>query len=114
MLFFKAETGKAFTTVLAGCAFTMTSLPKAILFPAFLAGFCLVLIMQTPGMTNFPADFTSLVAMAAKLSMSLEQAVFFISNSSARAPAMAPLVMALPVVFMVFGGHREILRQTLK
>merc|ERR1719265_707680 len=55
-------------------------------------------------MTNFPADFTSLVAMAAKLSMSFEQAVFFISNSSARAPAMAPLVMALPVVFMVFMG----------
>ena len=103
MLFFNAETGKAFTTVLAGRAFTITSLTKAIFLPAFLAGFTRILIMHTPGMTNLPALFTSLLAMTAQLSMSFEHAVFFISNSVARASAMAPLVMAF-AVFIAFIG----------
>merc|ERR1719198_592304 len=56
-------------------------------------------------MTNFPVLFASLWAMAAKLSMILEQAVLFISYSVARASAMADLVIGLtPVAFIVFMG----------
>merc|ERR1711862_839203 len=44
--FFNADTGNAFTTVLAGLAFTMTTLPKTSLFPAFVAGFKRVLCAQ--------------------------------------------------------------------
>merc|ERR1719188_472961 len=65
----RAATGYAFTIVLAAFAFTFTSLPKAILVPALVAGLWRVLIMQRPGMTNLPAFFTSAVARAAKLSM---------------------------------------------
>merc|ERR1719456_69817 len=68
---FRAFTAKHFTTVCAAFAFTFTSLPKAIRLPAFLAGLCLVLIMQTPGMTNFP--------------------VFLLSVAVAKASAMPPL-----------------------
>mmetsp|Transcript_134818 Transcript_134818/g.238485 ORF Transcript_134818/g.238485 Transcript_134818/m.238485 type:complete len:124 (+) Transcript_134818:281-652(+) len=57
--------------------------------------------MQTPGIVNLPALFTSLVAMAAKLSMIFEQAVLFISNSPARASAIAVLLMA-PVFWFTF------------
>merc|ERR1712072_1618208 len=45
-LAFRAATGKAFTTFFAGLAFTMTTLPKTSLLPAFVAGFIRVLILQ--------------------------------------------------------------------
>merc|ERR1712004_87765 len=67
-LFLRAATGKAFTMVFAGLAFTTTTLPNISLFPAFVAGFTRVLTMQTPGMTTFPVFFTSLVTIAARLS----------------------------------------------
>merc|ERR1719171_2950034 len=47
-----------FTSVLAGFAFTNTSLPKAIRFPAFVAGFFFSLIMVIPGMVIFPDAFS--------------------------------------------------------
>merc|ERR1712025_384153 len=56
--FLSAETTKAFTTVLAGRAFTTTSLPNIMRLPAFVAGFTRVLTMHTPGTTNLPAFFT--------------------------------------------------------
>ena len=49
-LFFKAETGKAFTTFLASLALTITTF-----FPAFVAAFMRVLILQTPGIVNTPS-----------------------------------------------------------
>merc|ERR1719240_713460 len=48
-----------FTRVFAGFAFTNTSLPKAIRFPAFVAGFFFSLIIVIPGMVNFPEAFSS-------------------------------------------------------
>merc|ERR1712080_771896 len=68
---FKAFTAKHFTTVCAAFALTLTSLPKAMRLPAFLAGLCLVLIMHTPGMTNFPVFLVSAVASSARASKSL-------------------------------------------
>merc|ERR1719488_276485 len=63
----RAFAGKAFTTVLAGFAFTMTTLPKISRFPALVAFFWRVLIMTTPGMTNLPFFFASCVAMLARV-----------------------------------------------
>merc|ERR1712025_75735 len=77
MLFLRAEMQKALTIFLAGAAFTFTILPNAILVPAFLAGFILVLIMQRPGMVNLPVFFTSAVARPEKWSRSLEHSDFF-------------------------------------
>merc|ERR1719191_1807669 len=56
--FLSADTGKAFTTVLAGFAATVTSLPNIIFLPAFVAGFLFVLIITKPGITNLPALLT--------------------------------------------------------
>merc|ERR1719453_1338464 len=105
MLFLSAEMQKAFTIFLAGAAFTLMVLPKATLVPAFLAGFILVLIMQRPGIVNFPAFFTSAVARLAKLSRIFEHSDFFSPLLSAKASAMPPLDKDLAETaffFMVF------------
>ena len=91
MLFFRAETQKAFTIFLAGAAFTLMVLPNASLVPAFLAGFILVLIMHKPGMVNLPDFFTSAVARVAKLSRSCEHCDFLRPLLLANASAMPPL-----------------------
>merc|ERR1719476_358608 len=75
--FFNAETGNAFTTVLAGLALTMTTFPKTSLLPAFVAGFKRVLIMHKPGSTNLPALFTCCVPISAKLFTAFAQTAFF-------------------------------------
>merc|ERR1719152_851619 len=100
-LFFRAATAKALTMVLAGLAFTRTSLPKAMRLPALVAGLCLVLIMQTPGITNLPVPFTSLLAISAKASSTLLISDLFFSTAAPRASAMAPLLMDL-APFMAF------------
>merc|ERR1719408_889317 len=56
---------------------------------------------QSPGIVKIPFFFTSVVAMATKLSMISEHCFCFSSNSSARAFVMAPLVMAFELVFML-------------
>merc|ERR1719213_463729 len=98
-----AATGKAFTTVLAGFAFTLISWPKAILTPALVAGFTRVLILARPGIVKIPFFFTSVVARVAKLSMSPEHPFVFSSCCSARVLIRAPLVMTLPAfAFIAF------------
>merc|ERR1719384_1376166 len=77
--FFKTDTGKALTTVLAGLALTMTTLPKTSLLPAFVAGFNRVLIIHKPGSTNFPAFFTSFAPISAKLFTAFAHTAFFSS-----------------------------------
>merc|ERR1719220_846673 len=91
MLAFKAATGKAFTTVLAGFAFTICILPNISRFPALVAGLTLVLILHKPGTVNTPAFFTSAVATAARVSRSFEHCDFFTSVAVANASASAPL-----------------------
>merc|ERR1719281_2028991 len=65
--FLSAATGKAFTTVFAGFAFTLVSLPKIILVHAFVAGLVLVLMRHRPGMVNTPVFLTSFVATVTRL-----------------------------------------------
>merc|ERR1719359_1818937 len=72
-----AATGKAFTMVLAGFAFTLISWPKAILFPALVAGFLRVFILQRLGTVKMPVFFTSVVARVAKLSRRAEHTFVF-------------------------------------
>merc|ERR1719367_2250839 len=105
-LFFKAETGKAFTTFLAGFAFTITTFPKTSLFPALVAGLKRVLILQTPGMVNTPVLFTSCVAISARLFRICPHTLFFISVLVDSASAMPPFVMAL--AFIAFIGAIDV------
>merc|ERR1712084_177582 len=68
-LFFKADTGKAFTTVLAGRALTSHILPKISFLQALVAGLTRVLIITRPGKVNLPVLVTSLVPISARLLM---------------------------------------------
>merc|ERR1719217_1643722 len=85
---FKAFTANAFTTVCAAFAFTLTSLPNAMRLPAFLAGLCLVLIMQMPGIVNLPVPLVSFSASSAKASKTLVISDLFFSHAVAKASAM--------------------------
>merc|ERR1719188_723332 len=102
MLFFKAATQKALTTVLAGFAFTMVSFPKISLLPALVAGFTRVLIITNPGMVNLPLFFTSLVATSAKLSSTLFTTAGFCSVAAASAAAMPLFDKAAPALAAFF------------
>merc|ERR1719478_1452559 len=92
--FFKAFSTKHFTTVRAGFALTLISLPKAMRLPAFVAGLCLVLTMQTPGIVNLPVLLASLVASSARASNILAMSALFDSHAVAKASATAPFGMA--------------------
>merc|ERR1719198_322482 len=100
--FLSAATGKAFTTVLAGFAATLTSLPNISLLPALVAGFFLVLIITKPGRTNFPALFTCAAPISARASMIFAHSAFFISQAVARASAMPPFARAFPAALATF------------
>merc|ERR1719391_1493437 len=102
MLFFSADTGKAFTMVLAGFAFTITPFPKTSRLPAFVAGFSRVFTMHSPGSTNLPAFFTSFVATPARLLITFMHSDFFSSVSEAKASAKPPLVMGFAPDFIAF------------
>merc|ERR1740121_3031575 len=106
-LFFKAATGKAFTIVRAGLAFTVCIFPKISFLHALVAGLWRVLILQRPGKVKMPFFWTSLVAIAAMLAIILPAIVALSSHSSATAFAMRPLVRGLPATlpaFMAFMG----------
>merc|ERR1719389_1035107 len=108
--FLRAATAKAFTTVFAGFAFTLVSLPNITFTHAFVAGLVLVLIRQTPGMVNTTDFLTSLVATVTRLFKTLEQAFVFKSCSVAIAFNKAPLVIAFaPPFFIDFMGGNMML-----
>merc|ERR1712168_676802 len=65
--FFSAATANALTTVFVGLAFTIVSLPKISFFPALVAGFLRVLILQRPGKEKTLFFFNSAVAISARL-----------------------------------------------
>merc|ERR1712232_1533088 len=75
---FRAFTAKHFTTVRAGFALTLTSLPNTLRLPAFVAGLCLVFTMHTPGITNLPVPFTSFAATSARASNALFISALFV------------------------------------
>merc|ERR550514_1075054 len=87
-------------TFFAGFAFTMTVLPNTSLFPALVAGFTRVLILQRPGRVKMPVFTTSLVAISVSDPMIFAHTDFLSSLSVASASARAPFVMALAAVFM--------------
>merc|ERR1719491_1718967 len=93
MLFLRAATQNALTTVEAGFAFTIITLPKTSLLPALVAGFLRVFNMHRPGMVNLPFFFTSLVANSARLSSAFLHTAGFNSVASASAAAMPDLLM---------------------
>merc|ERR1719433_2031972 len=100
--FFSAATGNALTTVFAGLAFTMTTLPKTSLFPALVAGFLRVLILQMPGKVKTALFFSSPAPISARLARTLETSFFLSSHPVARASAKALLPMTAP--FIALGG----------
>merc|ERR1719384_1020950 len=102
MAFLIAAVQNAFTTVFAGFAFTTTVFPNISLLPALVAGFRRVLIMQSPGIVNLPALFTSLVATLARVSKTFATSDFFMSCWVAMASARPVLVMTGLLDFMAF------------
>merc|ERR1719321_1268231 len=92
--------------VLAAFAFTFTSLPKTLRMPAFVAGFTRVLMRQRPGTVKMPFFFTSVAAMATKLSSTSRQTFCLSSCSAARAAVKAPFVITLLLflAFIAFGA----------
>merc|ERR1711904_324829 len=107
--FFSAATGKAFTTVFAGFAFTLVSLPKIIFVHAFVAGLVLVLMRHRPGTAKTPVFLTSFAATDTRLFSTLEQAFVFKPCSVAIAFNKAPLVIAFAPAFMDFMGGNMVL-----
>merc|ERR1719181_1213077 len=104
--FFSADAGKAFTTVFAGFAATLTSLPNITLVPAFVAGFTRVLMRKRFGTVKIPFFFTSAAAMATKESSTSRHTFGFSSCSAAMVAVKSPFVMALPLLraFIAFGA----------
>merc|ERR1719506_1826922 len=100
MLRFRAETAKALTTVFAGFAFTTTSFPNIILFPALVAGFTFVLILHNPGRVKIPVDFTSPAPISASVPITFPHTDFLRSICVASASASAPLLIAAPEAFI--------------
>merc|ERR1719277_1677543 len=97
--------GNAFTTFFAGFAFTITTLPKISLLPAFVAGFVLVLRRHKPGREKTPVFFTSVVAIPARLFSTAAHWDFFNSQAVASCSAMALFPMAFfAAPFMPFIG----------
>merc|ERR1719226_76697 len=94
----RAFAGKALTMVLAGFAFTMTTLPKTSRFPALVAFFWRVLIITRPGMTNLPVFFVSAVAMLARVLKAVPITPFFTSQLSASAAVRALLVITVDFI----------------
>merc|ERR1711869_160938 len=102
--FLSAATGKAFTTVFAGFALTLVSLPNITFTHACVAGLLRVLMRQIPGSVKMPVFFTSFVARAARLVITPEQAFCFKPCSVAMAFVNAPFVIAFALAFMDFIG----------
>merc|ERR1719213_445181 len=95
------------TIVLAGFAFTFTSLPKTLRTPAFVAGFVRVLMRHNPWIVKMPVFFTSFVAMSAMLFKTSEHTFCFRPCSVAIAFAKAPFVIAFlaPAFIDFIGGN---------
>merc|ERR1719271_1927985 len=103
MLFFKAETTVAFTTVLAFIAFTLTVLPNISLVPAAVAGFTLVLTIAKPGIVNLPFFFTSDAPSFARASRAFVHSDLFRPTEVATASAIPVLGKAFTALaFMAF------------
>merc|ERR1719408_838924 len=94
----RAFAAKALTRVLAGFAFTSTTLPNISRFPALVAGFLRVLIITRPGTTNLPFFFVSAAAMLARVLKALPITPFLTSQLSAIAAVNAVLVITVPSI----------------
>merc|ERR1711865_934736 len=99
---FNDFTAKHFTTLCAAFALTLHSLPKAIRFPAFLAGLNFFFTMQTPGMVNLPVLLASFWARSASASRIFPISDFLPSHAVAKASAIAPFEMDFTPFFIAF------------
>merc|ERR1719238_730821 len=94
-LSFKAFTGKIFTTLRAGLAFTVIILPKAIRLPALVAFLCLSTTRQMPGRTTFPLLFTAAVTTASMASTTFFTSRFTTPLEASKAAKVSDLVITL-------------------
>ena len=86
-------------SVLAGFAFTMTTLPKISRCPAFVAFFWPFLIIATPEMTNLSVFFlASVVAMLARVLRAVLMTPRFTSQLSDNAAVRALLDMTVEFI----------------
>merc|ERR1711972_877360 len=100
-----AAAGNAFTTVFAGLALTMHTLPNISLLPALVAGFTRVLILHRPAMLKAPFFLTSAVTASARPAMYSRTIFGFTSHLVATAAINAPLLMAaFPFMAFFMGG----------
>merc|ERR1719384_339589 len=104
MLFFSAATAKTLTTFLAGFAFTTTTLPNISLLPAFVAGLVFNFSIARPGTVNFPVDFTSFVATAARQASAFLQSAAFKPVAVAIAATRAPCDIAFAGAAFALGA----------
>merc|ERR1719506_1423895 len=106
-LSFSDFTAKALQIVRAGFAFTCTIFPKAIRFPALVAGFFRSLIIVTPGMVNFPLAFRALGASASSPASTAFTSFFFTPDLASRAVQTSLFDIALPAFFIAFMITKE-------
>ena len=90
-----AFAGKAFTIVLAGFAFSVTTLLR---FPALVGFFWRVWTMATPGMTNLPFSVASQLSASAAARALL---VMIASSAVSSCPAAAGCRLVLVVVVLL-------------
>ena len=96
----RKERRRAMRSVLAGFAFTMTTLPKISRCPAFVAFFWPFLIIATPEMTNLSVFFflASVVAMLARVLRAVLMTPRFTSQLSDNAAVRALLDMTVEFI----------------
>merc|ERR1719456_2167522 len=100
-LSFNALTAKHFTTLRAGLALTLISLPKAIRFPALVAGLCLSTTRQIPGRMILPFFFTALTTTPSKASITFFTSFFATPLPFSSARAVSLLFIALPFTMVL-------------
>merc|ERR1711972_870745 len=96
----RADAGRAFTTVLAFIALTITVCPNISFLPAAVAGLRRVLMKHSPGTVNLPFFFTSDAPTSARTLRIWEQSFFFRLVFADNASAIPPLLKA--VTFFAF------------
>merc|ERR1719191_1242111 len=98
----RALAAKALTTFEAGFAATFFTSPNMSLVPAFRAGLCFSLSIQTCGITNFSVFFTSAVAMAVNAASTAFTSFGLRPADSPIFAVRAPAVIARAPPFIAF------------
>merc|ERR1719456_1418076 len=97
---FNCLAAKHLTTLRAGLALTLISLPKAIRFPALVAALCLSTTRQIPGRMILPFFFTALTTTPSKASITFFTSFFATPLPFSSAALASVLVIALPLTIL--------------